>query len=67
MTMPSSRPRSAERAIQTIRDQAELPPETADVLQGIVDVIGTIEDRLSTLEDKARLRPSAEMELPNQN
>jgi uncharacterized membrane protein YccC len=63
--MPSSQLKRAERAIQTIRDQAELRPETADALQEIVDVIRTIEGRLSTLEGKGRLRPSAEMELPN--
>jgi hypothetical protein len=28
--MPSSQLKRAERAIQTIRDQAELPPEAAD-------------------------------------
>jgi uncharacterized membrane protein YccC len=65
MPMPSSQLKRAERAIQTIRDQAELPPETADALQEIVDVIRTIEGRLSTLEGKGHLRPSAEMELPN--
>ena len=63
--MPSSQLKRAERAIQTIRDQAELPPETADALQEIVDVIGAIEGRLSTLEGKERPRPSAVMELPN--
>jgi prefoldin subunit 5 len=66
MTMPSSQLKRAERAIQTIRDQAELLPEAADALQEIVDVIRTIEGRLSTLEGKGHLRPSAEMELPNQ-
>ena len=63
--MPSGQLKRAERAIQTIRDQAELPPETADALQEIVDVIRTIEGRLSTLEGKEHSRPSAEMELPN--
>jgi hypothetical protein len=63
--MPSSQLKRAGRAIQTIRDRAELPPETADALQEIVDVIRTIEGRLSTLEGKGHLRPSAEMELPN--
>jgi Histidine phosphatase superfamily (branch 1) len=51
--MPSSQLKRAERAIQTIRDQSELPPETADALQEI-DAGG-----------KGHLRPSAEMELPN--
>jgi hypothetical protein len=63
--MPSSQLKRAERAIQTIRDQAELPPETADALQEIVDVIRATEGRLSTLEGKGYLRPPAEMELPN--
>jgi hypothetical protein len=45
--MPSSQLKRAERAIQTIRDQAELPPEAADALQEIVDVIRNIEGRLS--------------------
>jgi len=30
--MPRSQLKRAERAIQAIRDQAELPPETADAL-----------------------------------
>ena len=63
--MPSSQLKRAERAIQAIRDQAELPPETADALQEIVDVIRTIEGRLSALEGKGHLRPSREMDLPN--
>jgi uncharacterized membrane protein YccC len=63
--MPISQLERAERAIQAIRDQAELPPETADALQEIVDVIRTIEGRLSALEGKGHLRPSAEMELAN--
>jgi uncharacterized membrane protein YccC len=63
--MPSSQLKRAERGIQTIRDRAELPHETADALQEIVDVIRTIEGRLSALEGKGHLRPSAEMELPN--
>jgi hypothetical protein len=65
MPMPSGQLKRAERAIQTIRDQAGLPPETADALQEIVDVIGTIEGRLSVLEGKGHLRPFREMELPN--
>jgi len=63
--MPSSQLKRAERAIQTIRDHAEIRPETADALQEIVDVIRIIESRLSALEGKGHLRPSAEMDLPN--
>jgi hypothetical protein len=50
MPMPSSQLKRAERSIQTIRDQGELPPETADALQELVDVIRTIEVRVSALE-----------------
>jgi hypothetical protein len=57
MAMPSSQLKRAERAIQTIRDQADLPHETADALQEIVNVIRTVEGRLSTLEGKGHLRP----------
>jgi hypothetical protein len=48
--MPSSQLKRAERAIQMIRDQAELPPEAADALQELVDIVRTIEERVSTLE-----------------
>jgi uncharacterized membrane protein YccC len=52
--MPSSQLKRAERAIQAIQDQAALPPEVADALQELVDIVRTIEDRVSTLE-KARV------------
>jgi hypothetical protein len=39
MTMPSGQLKRAELSMQTIRDQGELPPETADALQELVDVI----------------------------
>ena len=52
--MPSSQLKRAERSIQAIRDQAELPPETADALQELVDVIRSIEGRLSALEGRHR-------------
>jgi hypothetical protein len=56
--MPSSQLKRAERAIQTIRDQAELPPETADALQELVDVVRNIEGRLSALEGKGKSHPT---------
>jgi hypothetical protein len=43
LCMPSSQLKRAERAIQAIRDQAELPPEAADALEELVDVVGTME------------------------
>jgi hypothetical protein len=55
----------AEQSIQTIRDQGELPPETADALQELVDVIRAVEGRLSALEGQWNARPTETMALPN--
>jgi hypothetical protein len=61
--MPGSQLKRAERAIQAIRDQGELPPETADALTEIVDAIR----RLSVLAGKGRSQqPTDAMALPNQ-
>jgi uncharacterized membrane protein YccC len=59
--MPSSQLKRAERSIQAIRDQAELPPEAADALQELVDVVRTIEGRLSQLEGKGHPHPTDQM------
>ena len=64
--MPSSQLKRAERAIQAIRDQAAVPPETADALDELVDAVRSIEGRLSALEGRSQPRSTAEMELPNQ-
>jgi hypothetical protein len=56
--MPSSNLKRAERAIQSIRDQAELPPETADALQELVDVARNMDGRLSALESKGKPHPN---------
>jgi hypothetical protein len=64
-SMPSSQLKRAERAIQSIRDQAELPPETADALQELVDVVRYIDGRLSALESKGKSHPTESMALPN--
>jgi hypothetical protein len=53
-SMPSSHLKRAERAIQSIRDQAELPAETADALQELVDVVRHIEGRLSAVENEGK-------------
>lgn len=65
LDMPTSQLKRAERAIQAIRDQAELPPEAAEALGEIVDLIRSIEGRLSALESRSHPRSTAEMELPN--
>jgi hypothetical protein len=65
LDMPSSQLKRAERAIHAIRDQTGLPPETADALQELVDVVRTIEGRLSLLEGKGHPLPTGQMDLPN--
>jgi hypothetical protein len=68
--MPTSQLKRAERAIQAIRDQAELPSEAADALEGLVDVVGTMENRVAALEGlegKGRPHPTAQMHLSNRN
>jgi hypothetical protein len=67
LCMPSSQPKRAERAIQAIRDQVELPPEAAEALEGLVDVVGTMENRVAALEGKGRPHPTAQMDLSNRN
>jgi hypothetical protein len=62
--MPSSQLKRAERAIQSIRDQAELPPETAEALDALVDVIKTIECRLSALERQGHPHPTELVPVP---
>jgi hypothetical protein len=64
--MPGSQLKHADRAIQAIRDQGELPPETAEALTELVDAVRYIEDRLSALERKGRPHPTEAMALPNQ-
>jgi len=63
--MAANQWKRAERAIETIREQAELPPEAITALQEIFDVVRNIENRLSLLEGKGRIHPTAEMGLPN--
>jgi hypothetical protein len=41
--MPAIQLKRAERAIERIREQAELPPETAIALQELVDVVRNVE------------------------
>ena len=56
--MSSSQLKRAERAMQSIRDQAELPPETADALQELVEVSGVGEFHPHALaETDVRLSP----------
>jgi hypothetical protein len=64
--MPSSQLKRAERAIQAIRDQGELPPETAKALTELVDAVRYIEDRLSALKRKGRPHLTEAMALTNQ-
>ena len=63
--MPSYELKHAERAIEKIREQAELPPETVVAFEEIVRAARNIDSRLSVLEAKTRVNPTAEMGLPN--
>ncbi len=63
--MPGTQLKRTERAIERIKEQAELPPETTVALQELVEVVRDIEGRLSVLEGKGRIHPTAEMDLPN--
>jgi uncharacterized membrane protein YccC len=63
--MPANQLKRAERAVERIKEQAELPPETAIALEDIVEAVRNIEQRLSALEGKPRIDPTAEMGLPN--
>ena len=58
--MPSSQLKRAERSIQAIRDQSEMPPDAADALQELVDAIRTIESRLGALENRERPQSAEE-------
>jgi uncharacterized membrane protein YccC len=59
LMMPSSQLKRAERAIATIRDQSELPPETADAIEELVEALRTVERRLAILENGGRKPPTA--------
>jgi hypothetical protein len=59
--MPSSQLKRAERAIAAIREQGELPPETAEALEEIVGAIRSVEGRLATLEGAGHKPPTAQM------
>lgn len=48
--MPGSHLKRAEKAIEAIRNQSELPPEAADALQELVDAIRHLEGRIAGLE-----------------
>jgi predicted fused transcriptional regulator/phosphomethylpyrimidine kinase len=55
----------AERAVEKIRERAELAPEITTALESIVEAVRKLDGRLSVLEGKGRIHPTAEMSLPN--
>ena len=65
--MHSSKSKRLEQAIQSLRDRADWSPQAAEALEDLCDAIREIDGRLSTLEGRQRLRPTAEMDLPNRN
>jgi len=63
--MPCEELKIAERAVQTIKQRADLPAEIIPALETIIDAMRNIDGRLSALEGKTRIQPTAEMGLPN--
>ena len=49
--MPSSQLKRAERTIEQLTEQSEVPPGVLDVLKEIVDVVRALESRLALLEN----------------
>lgn len=62
--MPGSHLKRAEKAIEAIRNQSELPSEAADALQELVDAVRHLEGRIAGLEGK-RQSPTDQMALLN--
>ena len=56
----------AERAIALIREQSELPPETADALEELVGAVKAVEVRLAKLEAKGHA-PTAQMDIASRD
>ena len=65
--MSGSQLKRVEKAIEAMRADPHTPKtaETTVALQDLVDALRAVESRLAALEGKARLRPTAEMDLPN--
>jgi hypothetical protein len=63
--MPSSQLKRAERAIEAIRNQSELPPAAAGALQELVDAVRAIESRVMSLEGKKHPNHTRANGLPN--
>jgi hypothetical protein len=63
--MPCEELKIAARAVETIKQRADLPVEITPVLETIIDAMRNIDGRLSVLEGKVRIQPTAEMGLPN--
>jgi hypothetical protein len=65
--MPGSQLKRAEKSIEAMRADPHTPKtaETTEALQDLVDALRAVESRLAALEGKGRLRPTAEMDLPN--
>ena len=55
----------ATRAVEKIKQCADLPVEITPALETIIDAIRNIDGRLSALEGKPRIQPTAEMGLPH--
>jgi hypothetical protein len=58
MVMPKSQLKRAEQAVAAIREQGELPPETAEAIEGLLEAIRIVERRLAILEGEGHKPPT---------
>jgi hypothetical protein len=65
--MPSSQLKRVEKSIEAIRSDPHTSKtaETAEALQELVNAVRAVESRVEAMEGNGRVRPTAEMELPN--
>jgi hypothetical protein len=67
--MPSSQLKRVEKSLEAMRSDPQTPKaaQTIEALQDLVDAVRVVAGRLEALEGKVRLRPTAEMDLPNRS
>jgi hypothetical protein len=56
--VPTSQLKCAERAVASIREHRELPLDSAEVIEGILEAIRIVERRLPILESAGHKPPT---------
>jgi len=62
--MPGSQLKRVEKSIEA-KPADPQTPKTAETTEALQDLVDALRARLAALEGKGRLRPTAEMDLPN--